>query len=93
MAERNARELEEGEKNHWGGQPQGAPDVEIAERNFAGLPHFVQQYRRDQIAAENEKDINANPPTGDELVVCVVKDNKDDRKCAHAVERWIVAHC
>lgn len=52
----------------------------------------MQEYRRDQIAAENEKDVDPDPTADREHKPHhMVPNHQDDRESAEAVERGIVA--
>ena len=67
-------------------QAPGAVEVEAGQVDPSGRPPLVEEDRRDQVAADDEEDLDTEEPAGQPLIVGVVDHHRHDGERAHAVE-------
>jgi len=79
-------DCEDGEEREKGGQQTPCtPLKEVAERDSSGPRSLLEEEGRDEEAAQNEEDVNAQGSTG-EQTVCGVEVEQHDHEYGHAAE-------
>ena len=91
LTESGSYKLEKGEHHKWRREPQESAHVEVAQRYAIRSPQFVQQDGRDQVAAENEKNIHSDPAPRHGRMIGVSGKDKSYRDGAHAIKGRVVA--
>ena len=73
-------------------QPAESTQPELCEIDPTGTFVFTDQQQRDQVAADDEEDLDAEEPSAQPGVIGVVEHHGNDGESAHAIQPWQVRH-